>query len=112
MLDGDTIKALRDFEDPSKLARFKLMMKETNKCMIERERTNQNFDTDLCENAELSQMNFWTFHTHPHGKTTPSGLDIQTSKRLGKKLMCIGLAPTGEIVCYDTLGKRIIKHFR
>lgn len=84
------------------------MMRETNKCMQRRNLFGQSFDTDLCENAELSQMNYWTFHTHPHGKITPSGVDIATSKRLGKKLLCIGLAPNGEIVCYDTVGKRML----
>ena len=111
MLDKNTELAIQDFENPVKLARFKQMMNETNQCMKNRERTGNPKDTDECENAELSQMNFWTFHTHPHGKSTPSGLDIQTSKRLGKKLMCIGLAPSGKIVCYDTIGKKIIKTF-
>jgi proteasome lid subunit RPN8/RPN11 len=111
MQDNNTELALTDFSNPLKLARFKQMMKETNACMMNRERTGKPNDSDDCENAELSIQNYWTFHTHPHGKTTPSGLDIQTSKRLGKKLMCIGLAPNGKIVCYDTVGKRIIREF-
>lgn len=83
-------------------------MSETNNCMMKRAKNGDTFDTDLCENAELSQMNYWSFHTHPHGKTTPSGVDIATSRRLGKKLLCIGLAPSGKIVCYDTNGKKIL----
>lgn len=111
MFDKDTKLALDDFRDPIKLARFKQLMKETNQCMSKRSLYGESFDTDKCENAELSQMNYWTFHTHPHGKINPSGLDKETSGRLGKKLMCIGLAPTGQIVCYDTLGKKILAKF-
>ncbi len=104
-------EAIRNFSQPDKLKHYAAMMKETNECMI-RHGNDPNFDTDKCENADLSIRDYYTFHTHPHGKITPSGMDIQTSERLGKKLMCIGLAPSGKIVCYDTSGRRIIAEYQ
>lgn len=102
-------RALDDlFGDPFKMNRFSNMMKETNKCMANRRRTGNPKDSDLCENVELGTMNMWSFHTHPHGRPTPSGMDIATTKKMGHKVMCIGLAPTGEIVCYDTSGKKVV----
>lgn len=111
-MHNSEIRALQSFMKPDNLQQFADMMKETRNCMANRDRTGYPNDTDKCENAKLSILDDYTFHTHPHGKTIPSGLDIATSKRLGKKLMCIGLAPTGEIICYDTLGKRIIERIR
>lgn len=87
-------------------------MQETKECMARRDATGFPKDTDKCEGVELSRLNLWSFHTHPHGKTTPSELDIQTNTKMNKSLMCIGLAPTGEIVCYDTIGKKVIKRIR
>ena len=77
-------------------------------CMRNRELTGSPKDTDLCENVELGTDKLWSFHTHPHGKPTPSGMDIETTERMGHKTMCIGLAPTGEIVCYDPSGRKIL----
>lgn len=109
MGNKNTQQALDDlFGDPFKLKRFKQLMNETNQCMATRQRTGFPRDTDKCENVELGMLNLWSFHTHPHGKPTPSGMDIKTTKQMGHKVMCIGLAPTGEIVCYDTTGKKVV----
>lgn len=112
MFDEDLRKALADFSDARKIRRFSDMIDETRRCMADRKRKGLDFDTDLCEVAELSQKNHYTFHTHPHGVRRPSGLDIQTTKRLNKKLICLGLVPSKEILCYDKDGKRIVKRFK
>jgi len=83
-------------------------MRTTNRCMAKRARTGNPSDSDDCEVISLSEKKLFTFHTHPHGKLTPSGLDIQTQERSGRAAMCIGMAPTGEVVCYDMHGKRIL----
>lgn len=79
--------------------------------MARRQQTGQPRDSDQCEVAELGTSKLYTFHTHPHGKATPSGLDKQTSIRMGNKLMCIGLAPSGKIICYDTTGRKVVGSF-
>ena len=100
-------QAIQKFSNPSNLEYFSKLLEDTNACMA-KHAGDPTFDTDLCEPSIVSESNYYTFHTHPHDKPTPSGLDIQTSERLGKKLLCIGLPNEKKIICYDTSGQTVV----
>jgi hypothetical protein len=76
---------------------FSDLMEKTRQCMA----NNPDDDPIECETAYLSANNEFTFHTHPQGTREPSEIDRNTTKRLNKDLLCIGLVPTGETVCWS-----------
>ena len=53
-----------------------------------------------CETASLSAQNLFTFHTHPNDVREPSEVDRKTTKSMNKDYLCIGMANSGEIVCW------------
>lgn len=55
-------------------------------------------DVKGCEVAVIG--NNFTWHTHMC-TIQPSEVDFATTKKLGKRFLCIGLSSTGKNVCYD-----------
>lgn len=55
-------------------------------------------DIKGCETAVIGED--YTWHNHING-ITPSQADINTTKNLGKRFLCIGLSPEGKTTCYD-----------
>ena len=53
-----------------------------------------------CETASLSARNLFTYHTHPNGVREPSDVDRKTTKEMNKDYLCIGMVPSGEVVCW------------
>ena len=81
------------------------MMASTRGCM----RNNPQFHNDVsgaiaCETIHPDTMKTesnYTMHTHPHGDIDyPSDLDIQTTNKLGKDYLLIGLATKDKVVVY------------
>ena len=86
------------FSHAEKMA-FRNLIDVTAKCM--RERSDGTFEEDLkCEVAMFSDLNRYTYHTHPRGTPAPSELDKRTTKRFGKELLAIGLVPSREVVVF------------
>ena len=84
---------------------FEQLMVLTNQCM----RNNPNFDGDVqgaiqCEHidpAVMSNLNDYTFHTHPMGDIDyPSDVDINTTMKLKKDWLLIGLATKNRVAVY------------
>lgn len=77
-------------------AMFQKAIEATRKCLA----LNPNGDPVQCETAILSDGDWYTFHTHPRGVEYPSDIDIETTKKLGKEYLCIGLVPDGRTICF------------
>ena len=75
---------------------FHVAMDNTRKCL----QLNPGVDPVMCETAVLSDNDWYTFHTHPRGVDYPSDVDIETTKRLGKEYLCIGLVPENRTICF------------
>ena len=61
---------------------------------------------------ESEQVLLWSeasFHTHPHGVPRPSGVDLDTARRTGRPLMCIGMVPSKKTVCWQVNANSIKK---
>ena len=92
---------------------FKNMIGETRKCLNKTNPQNQD-DRIKCETAYFSELDNYTYHTHPVGIEYPSEIDKQTTAKHGKQYLVIGLVPTNEIVVwgpYPTYDK-IITRFK
>ena len=84
---------------------FEQLMGLTNQCM----RNNPQFDGQVheaiqCEHidpAVMSNLNDYTFHTHPMGDIDyPSDVDINTTMKLKKDWLLIGLATKNKVAVY------------
>ena len=91
---------------------FEQLMNMTNKCM----RKNPQLEGDVqgaiaCEHIDpetrreidngLSNINDYTFHTHPNGEIDyPSDTDINTTTKLKKDWLLIGVARKNKVVAY------------
>lgn len=71
------------------------LMEETRACV------EAGGDPLRCETAYLSAYDDFTFHTHPNDVPYPSDVDIQTTKSLNKRFLCIGLVNEGRTICFD-----------
>ena len=84
---------------------FEQLMGMTNQCM----RKNPHLEGDVsgaiaCEHidpAVMSNLNDYTFHTHPNGEIDyPSDTDISTTNKLKKDWLLIGVARKNKVVAY------------
>lgn len=84
------------------------MIGQTKSCMAKTDGTFKEYLA--CETAYLSDGDRYTYHTHPMGTPEPSQADINTTKRLGKHWLLIGLVPSREVIGFhDSDGFSTIK---
>ncbi len=90
---------------------FRGLMDQTRICL-----RNQKPGEDplACETAYLSKKDDFTYHTHPFGTPEPSEVDRETTSKLGKRYMIIGLVPQRKIVVFSAQDgfRRIIADFQ
>lgn len=92
---------------------FAEMINQTKLCL---QNTNpQSHEAKVkCETALFSDLDGYTYHTHPNGTPEPSDIDIRTTARHKKKYLAIGLVPQNEVIVwgeYPTYNK-IITRFK
>jgi len=64
----------------------------TQECL----QTEKPADTNKCEYYSIGEN--YTFHTHPRGTPQPSEQDIETTKKLNKEWLMLGLVPQKKVV--------------
>lgn len=67
---------------------------------------------DVVNGCEVLQVGHeYTWHTHPCN-TKPSGVDIASTKKLNRRYLCIGHAPSKKTICYDLAqGGKVVSVF-
>lgn len=96
---------------------FEQLMRQTRQCMQEHpEFANDVKGAIQCEVIHpqtLSGFSNFTFHTHPHNIAYPSQKDIETTKRLHKEYLLIGLAQQNKVVAFhkDDNYERLVAKF-
>lgn len=89
------------------------MINETRRCLDTTNPATQD-DRIKCETAYFSELDNFTYHTHPVGIEYPSEIDKQTTAKHRKQFLAIGLVPTNEVVVwgpYPTYDK-IVARFK
>lgn len=90
---------------------FAAMIQNTKRC-LKNTRPKTHADLMRCETAYFSELDDYTYHTHPRGLDYPSDLDRKTTKKFRKKYLAIGLVPSNEVVIwgdYPTYDKMIAR---
>jgi len=96
---------------------FEQLMAQTRRCMdLHPELANDITGAIQCETIHpqtLSDYANFTFHTHPHNIAYPSQKDIETTTRLNKEYLLIGLAQQNKVVAFhkDDKYKRLVARF-
>ena len=88
---------------------FRQLMAQTRQCMKEHPELHGNDSTSIhrqiaCEVIHpqtLSPFSNFTYHTHPARIDYPSDVDKQTTTKLKKEFLVIGVAPIDQIVVYE-----------
>jgi len=87
---------------------FLQLMQDSKRCMVEH-RMSQSMDRKSVKNAikcevihpqTLIAFTNFTFHTHPHNIPYPSEKDIETTNKLKKEWLAIGIVPLGKVVVF------------
>jgi len=96
---------------------FEQLMAQTRQCMeLHPDLANDITGAIQCETIHpqtLSGFANFTFHTHPHNIAYPSQKDIETTKRLHKEYLLIGLAQQNKVVAFhkDDNYERLVAKF-
>ena len=90
---------------------FGNMIDRTRMCM---DKLGPGKDNVVCETAYLSANKDFTYHTHPNGTPFPSDIDRNTTHKLKKRFLIIGLVPNREIVVFENKDDftRLISRFK
>ena len=89
------------------------MINQTKRCLANTA-PNTHDGQIKCETAYFSQLNNYTYHTHPNGVLEPSDIDVATTAKHKKQFLVIGLVPSNEVVVwgpYPTYNK-LVARFR
>ena len=83
---------------------FLQLMRATNECMRQHPEFHRDTQAAIaCETIHpqtLSPFSNFTFHTHPHDIQYPSDKDKQTTKRLHKDYLLIGLPTRNQVIAF------------
>ena len=99
---------------------FLQLMEESQRCMVEH-KMSQSMDKESVKKAiqcevihpqTLSSFTNYTYHTHPHNIPYPSEKDKETTLRLNKEYLTIGIVPIRKVVVFhksDNFEKEIAR---
>jgi len=99
---------------------FLQLMEESQRCMVEH-KMSQSMDKESVKKAiqcevihpqTLSSFTNYTYHTHPHNIPYPSEKDKETTLRLNKEYLTIGIVPLRKVVVFhkgDNFEKEIMR---
>ena len=100
---------------------FKQLMIKSQHCMsvnhlsqsLDDRSVKQAIQCETIHPQTLSGFSNFTFHTHPHNIAYPSQKDIETTKRLHKEYLLIGLAQQNKVVAFhkDDNYERLVAKF-
>ena len=96
---------------------FAQLMQQTRQCMTSHpELANDVTGAIQCETIHpqtLSPFANFTFHTHPHNIPYPSDKDKETTTRLNKEYLLIGLAQRNQVYVYrkDDNFEKVVARF-
>ena len=96
---------------------FAQLMQQTRQCMTSHpELANDVTGAIQCETIHpqtLSPFANFTFHTHPHNIPYPSDKDKETTSRLNKEYLLIGLAQRNQVYVYrkDDNFEKVVARF-
>jgi len=83
---------------------FKQLMISTKTCMMNHPELRNNIKGAIqCETIHpqtLSNFSNFTFHTHPHSIDYPSPKDKETTSKLNKDYLLIGVVPKNQVYVY------------
>jgi len=88
---------------------FLQLMQESKTCMkvhhmsqaMDNESVHKAIQCEVIHPQTLSSFTNYTFHTHPHNIPYPSEKDKQTTTRLGKDYLAIGIVPLRKVVVFS-----------
>ena len=99
---------------------FLQLMEESKRCMVQHNMS-QRMDNESVKKAiqcevihpqTLSSFTNYTYHTHPHNIPYPSEKDKETTLRLNKEYLTIGIVPIRKVVVFhksDNFEKEIVR---
>ena len=99
---------------------FLQLMEESQRCMVQH-KMSQSMDKESVKKAiqcetispqTLSSFTNYTYHTHPHNIPYPSEKDKETTLRLNKEYLTIGIVPIRKVVVFhksDNFEKEIAR---
>ena len=99
---------------------FLQLMEESKRCMVQHNMS-QRMDNESVKKAiqcevihpqTLSSFTNYTYHTHPHNIPYPSEKDKETTLRLNKEYLTIGIVPIRKVVVFhksDNFEKEIAR---
>ena len=91
-----------EFSECPNIPEAKEAIQATKKCLTSEHPS----DTNECEMISVGEN--YTFHTHPQGIEQPSDADIETTRKLEKSYLCIGMVPQQKVMCWDTNGGNVL----